>query len=309
MIKKRDILSMVAIALLFAACGAKKNTDPSNMYTKDEITKLENYPRLNGFKPHLIKVPKKQNEDDLKLQVIPGKVLDVDCNKHSLTGQIETKHLDTGETYYVFLTNGQIVRTLMNCPDMTKRPMFVAGPSTFEQYNSTKPLVIYTPVDMQVKYLVWQGGQTYDVSKTIDEAVQNEATKALEAFPKELNGYDRYVLLLAPLSEVQQKVKNRIIELIPGITHDVDCNHHWITGDFTTKEIDGWGYQYYIFDSDGNIASTRKACPDMQKHRTFVRGESKNIEYNSNLPVVVFVPKGKGFEVKYRVWETVNTMH
>ena len=37
---------------------------------------------------------------------------------------------------------------------------------------------------------------------------------------------------------------------------EVDCNKHWLMGDFETKEIEGMGYDYIVFNSNGDMAST-----------------------------------------------------
>ena len=132
--------------------------------------------------------------------------------------------------------------------------------------------------------------------------VKTEATDALKAYPASLEGYDRYVLIL---SEVSEGKKDLNVEIIPGITADVDyCNRHRLMGKFIEKEIDGWGYNYLIFESDGNIASTRMGCPDNTLKSEFVTGETRMMKYNSRLPLVIFAPKGRNFDVKYRIWES-----
>ena len=65
------------------------------------------------------------------------------------------------------------------------------------------------------------------------------------------------------------------------------------------------GYDYMVFESDGNVASTRMACPDNEVVEKFVAAEGNFGRYNSKLPVVVFVPKG--IELKYKVWKAHDT--
>jgi len=114
-------------------------------------------------------------------------------------------------------------------------------------------------------------------------------------FPKTLAGYERYVIDL-PQEENEDKFE---VEILVGKTDKFDCNNQMLSGTFETKTIEGFGYDYYVFKSDGTIASTMMGCPDNTKIEKFV-SRSEKVRYNSKLPVVIFAPKG--FEVKYNVW-------
>ncbi len=116
-----------------------------------------------------------------------------------------------------------------------------------------------------------------------------------EAFPKTLEGYKRYVIDLDALSN-EDKVE---VELIAGLNKEVDCNIHMLMGDFETRTVEGYGFDYYVFNSNGDTASTLMGCPDDSKTTQFV-SKSMKIRYNSKLPVVVFAPEN--FEVKYNIW-------
>lgn len=102
------------------------------------------------------------------------------------------------------------------------------------------------------------------------------------------------------------------IELLPGQTMMTDCNQYRISGDLQKKTIEGWGYNYYVFNvKPSSSVSTQKACLDGQEKSTFVAaylGSDAFIRYNSKLPVVIYTPGN--IDVKYRVWkagETVNS--
>lgn len=295
---------LLALSLFFiAACGTKKTDNSSNNQLQDETAMTKIYPALNGYTAHEIKVPEKEDEAQLRLEIIPGKNTTVDaCNKFGLQGEFKEKELSDGETYLVFESDGEIIATQMGCPDDSKHTEFVSGITKHVPYNSAQTVVVYAPSDMEVKYRVWTAGKMYSIYKPTDDGVTDDAARV--AFPKEIKGYERYVLLLPKLTDAQREAKSRIIELIPGFTREVDCNHHWITGEFTVKTAEGWGYEYYVFDSDGTVAATRMACPDEALQEKFIFGQTHNIVYNSSVPIVVFAPKG--FDVKYRVWEADN---
>lgn len=90
------------------------------------------------------------------------------------------------------------------------------------------------------------------------------------------------------------------LELMVGKEAEVDCNHHSLMGTFEEKTVQGWGYTYFAFESEGNMISTRMGCPDNKTEKKLVNAESFKTRYNSKLPVVVYVPKG--YKVTYNVW-------
>lgn len=292
----------IAIVLLTVSCGNKKAIPATDVYTQEQVTALQEYPKLNGYMPHIITVPQKENESLLKVQIVPGKTMEIDCNKHGLQGKYERKMLNNSETYFVFLSKGEVFSTMMGCPDNSKRQAFVSGPTIFTHYNSKSPFVVYTPNGIDLKYRIWQASEMHAVGKTIDKSAQNETTEDLNAFPENKKGYDRYVLLLPKLSNTQKQVKELKIELIPGITKKVDCNTHRLMGKFSTEIVEGYGYEYLVFNSDGKYTSTRIGCPEKELTSKFIYGETQTISYNSEIPIAIFVPQG--FEVKYRVWES-----
>ncbi len=125
----------------------------------------------------------------------------------------------------------------------------------------------------------------------------------LKIFPATMEGYERYVLQVPTKTGYSES--NIKLELIPGKTKQVDCNKQNLNGDFEEKTVDGWGVNYYVFKSDGTGTSTMMGCPENSTKTAFVTGQSKTINYNSKVPVVVFVPKG--FGLHYRYWTAGKT--
>ncbi len=115
-------------------------------------------------------------------------------------------------------------------------------------------------------------------------------------FPAAPEGMVRHVIELSKKSD-ESAFK---VEIVPGKVMSVDCNVHRLMGTLTEKNLEGWGYTYYEFSSDGKTTSTLMACnkPNVDK---FVSGQTLIVRYNSKLPIVVYAPKG--FEVKYKIWK------
>ena len=125
-----------------------------------------------------------------------------------------------------------------------------------------------------------------------------QETPLLEAFPAAPDGYSRHVIHL-PIGNYENNLK---IELLPGKVQEVDCNTSHFTGVFEEKILEGWGYNYYeLSELDGPV-QTRMACPDDKKALQFIPVHSNGslLQYNSSLPVVVYLPEG--LELRWRTW-------
>ena len=285
---------LLLVALFSVACGSKKAGSMSNVVPAHT---------LDGYRAHALSdiTPKQGSSDHpVKIEIVPGKTMEVDCNHHSLMGEFVQRELSDGNRYYVFESNGQTVSTLMACPDNTKRIEFVRGQGFFVDNHNAIPPVVFASEGIEIKQRNWNPSPPYAIEKDLNHTVETEATSALKAYPESLEGYDRYVLFLP---EIKNSQKERKVEIIPGVTMEVDCNKHGLSGTFVEKNIEGWGYSYLIFESDGGVRSTLMACPDDTRRTEVVTGATHLMDYNSRLPVVVFIPKKDNFSVQYRVWE------
>jgi len=120
--------------------------------------------------------------------------------------------------------------------------------------------------------------------------------KMLEPFPKAEAGMVRHVIELKKKSD-ESLYK---IEIVPGKVMSVDCNHHTLMGKLEEKDLQGWGYTYYEFSSDGQTRSTMMACNKPNENK-FVSAQTLLVRYNSKLPIVIYAPQG--YEIKYKVWK------
>lgn len=144
------------------------------------------------------------------------------------------------------------------------------------------------------------GNVTVETQPVSTPNIQAVSKEILKDFPEAKDGQERWVVWLTPLQgEAEENFK---IELIPGKTLSVDCNVYSLTGELKEQTLDGFGYPYYTFETDGNIAGTRMMCPEGSIHKEFVKGQSKLIDYNSQLPLVVYLPEG--YELQTKTWST-----
>lgn len=151
-------------------------------------------------------------------------------------------------------------------------------------------LAIMTAVFTLVVTLLPISAQATENAQPTQEALEN-----LKPYPQQLEGMDRHVIFLS-----QQENEDLFkVELIAGKTMEADCNRHRLIGQFTEKEVKGWGFSYYTFETEGHIASTLMACPG-PKSEQFIEADSIMTRYNSRLPLVTFIPQG--YELKYRIW-------
>jgi len=122
------------------------------------------------------------------------------------------------------------------------------------------------------------------------------STHELHMYPPATGSLARHIITL-PEQESENDYK---IEIYVGKVMEIDCNRHWLTGDFTEQDVSGWGYPYFEFSTNGQVMSTLMGCPPNSLHDEFVHGKSELVRYNSRLPIVVYAPPE--YEVRYKLW-------
>ena len=107
------------------------------------------------------------------------------------------------------------------------------------------------------------------------------------------------VIFLDPLAnESLYKVEFYTVKSI-----EVDeCNKHYLFGDFEVKNLEGYGYPYFIFNSNSQVISTKMGYGnDVKKVKNVPSGKTETYRYFSILPIVVYTPKD--IDVKYKIWK------
>lgn len=164
--KKFQLAGFLFLAMALISCSTTKKTGTTVVKNEDAQKQLEHFPKeKKGYKRYVILLPAKGNaaEADLKLELIPGKVMPTDCNTRSLNGKIVEKDLKGwGYTYYEFATNGTVTATMMACPDGKKVEKFVGARPEQIRYNSKLPVVVFVPEGYELKYRIWSAGEAAD---------------------------------------------------------------------------------------------------------------------------------------------------
>jgi ecotin len=131
------------------------------------------------------------------------------------------------------------------------------------------------------------------------------AADNLKAFPPADDGMTRFVINL-PKEKDESAFK---VELLVGKTVRTDAgNRYFFGGTLETETIAGWGFDRHILRKLGPMAGTLMAvdpkAPQVDRFIT-LGGEPQLLRYNSQLPLVTYVPNG--VEVRYRIWRASPT--
>lgn len=133
---------------------------------------------------------------------------------------------------------------------------------------------------------------------------QNTYKVDIAPFPKAEKG-QKQVVIEVPHSENDV---NKKIEIFVGKSMQTDsCNRTWLSGQFVSSELKGWGYNYLTFKTDGSTPSTNMGCMDTKAITQFVKSQGFLTDYNGRMPIVLYVPEG--YDVKFRVYTAENDMY
>jgi ecotin len=117
-------------------------------------------PAEQGMVRHVIQLPERGDEADLKVELIVGKTIRTDTiNKHFFAGALVAETIPGwGYERYILRDLGPLAATLMAVPpDAPLVDSFVTtgGDRQILRYNSRVPLVVYVPAGVEVRHRLW----------------------------------------------------------------------------------------------------------------------------------------------------------
>jgi ecotin len=126
-------------------------------------------PAEDGMKRHVIQLPKADNEDSMKVELIIGKTVSTDpVNRYFFAGEIRSVTVEGwGYERYVVEKLGPMAGTLMKPPagkPDIDRFVALGGDPFLIRYNSRLPVVVYVPKDAEVRYRIWRADGTTDAA-------------------------------------------------------------------------------------------------------------------------------------------------
>ena len=121
-------------------------------------------PAGEGMSRYVIYLPKMENEDLLKVQLIVGKTMKLDPqNRYFFGGRLETEMIPGwGYDRYLLKSLGPMAGTMMAVdPDKPKIERFITlgGEPELLRYNSHLPLAVYVPTGVMVRYRIWHADE------------------------------------------------------------------------------------------------------------------------------------------------------
>ncbi|CFQ29675.1 serine protease inhibitor ecotin [Yersinia bercovieri] len=157
------LVSIALSSLLMAASASALAATESPLNQQQPLEKIAPYPAAEkGMTRQVIFLDPQKDESRFKVELLIGKTLEVDCNRHMLGGNLETRTLSGwGFDYLVMDKISQPASTMMACPDNSRHPQFIAanlGDAAMQRYNSRLPIVVYVPQGVEVKYRIWEAG-------------------------------------------------------------------------------------------------------------------------------------------------------
>jgi ecotin len=120
-------------------------------------------PAQAGQQRLVIRVPAVADPDSLKVEVMVGRQVEVDCNRQRFMASVTREEAKGwGYDYYVVSELKGPAGTLMACPPGTPRQLqFVRAPLPMLEalrYNPRLPLVLYLPEGAEARYRIWHAG-------------------------------------------------------------------------------------------------------------------------------------------------------
>lgn len=122
---------------------------------------LQAFPQAGpGQVRRIIRLPAERDENALRVGLVVGRTMWVDCNRQMFSARIEERTAEGwGYTYYAVTSAGPPASTMMACPTNARSQQFVrSADEPLLRYNSRLPLVVFAPNDVEIRYRIWRAG-------------------------------------------------------------------------------------------------------------------------------------------------------
>ncbi len=118
----------------------------------------------SGFVQYVITLPRKVNESNYKVELIVGKKILADCNKHFFLGKINTKTVHGWGYNYIEFDNINISASTRMACIKPKQEKFISIKDKLRRYNSRLPMVAYIPKGYEMHYRIWQADKKIETA-------------------------------------------------------------------------------------------------------------------------------------------------
>ena len=113
----------------------------------------------------------------------------------------------------------------------------------------------------------------FGIFSILSTALFAQIPNDIKMFPLAEEGMEQKVIRLEP----KENEEDFMVEVMIGKKSKVDtCNRYFLGGNLEENNLDGWGYNYYTFSSNGMIGGTLMGCMDNKQ----VEKEVNKLVYN-----------------------------
>jgi len=125
----------------------------------------------------------------------------------------------------------------------------------------------------------------------------------LSIFPKPAKGYKMMVIEVPHSSNTDKKISFYASKFMDTDT----CNNYILSGTFEMKDLQGWGYHYYEFKTNGNVISTQMGCGENKTIGRLVNSQAETITYNGKMPTIIYIPEN--LTVQFKIYSADDEIY